>query len=214
LFVDQSRSKNNGNKVVFGLFTPDSNPFGIPYREWTVRWWRWFLSQPKSTEPVGGRKISDNNTTANYQIYPEVWFLTGTTGGFAEKECDIPRGSALLCPIINFEISTAEDPNLKTDNDLVLYAKSDVDKIAKLNVEIDGFDLPDSKKFRVESGPFDVILPDDNICGIKAGPTRAAADGYWFFLKPMTAGKHQIQFSGSCLAGTINIGSMYYLTIK
>jgi hypothetical protein len=199
-------------KAVPELFAPDLNPYGVTYSEWTVRWWQWCLSQPKSTNPVNDRKRSDRNA-ANNQIYPDVWFLAGTTGGYAERECTIPHGMAILCPIINFEISTAEDPSLRTDNDLASFARADVDKIAKLNVIIDGMSLPDLKKFRVESKPFDVTLPEDNIWGVKAGPTRAAADGYWLFLKPLQKGSHQIQFGGSCLAGTVNIGTVYYLTV-
>jgi hypothetical protein len=91
---------------------------------------------------------------------------------------------------------------------LCSFARADVDKIAKLNVTIDGKSLPDLKKFRVESPPFDVTHPEDNIWGVKGGPTRAAGDGYWLFMKPLPQGNHQIQFGGSCLAGTINIGTL------
>jgi hypothetical protein len=194
------------------LFTPTSAPYGISYSEWTVRWWKWCLSQPKSRNPVNDRTRADKNA-ANNQTYPEVWFLAGTTGGYAERECSIPRGKSILCPIINYEISTTEDPSLKTDKDLVLCARTDVDKIAKVDVMIDGVTLSEAKKFRIESGPFDVTLPLENLWGVKPGPTRAAADGYWLFLKPLQPGKHRVQFGGSCLAGTINIGTVYYLTV-
>jgi hypothetical protein len=196
-----------------GVFAPDSKPYGVTYSEWTVRWWKWCLEQPKSTNPVNDRKRTDRNA-ANNQIYPDVWFLAGTTDGYAERECTIPRGKAIYSPIINFEISTAEDPNLKTDEELSSFARADVDKIAKLNVTIDGISLPDPKKFRVESRPFHVTLPEENIWGVKKGPTRAAGDGYWLFLKPLPRGSHHIQFGGSCLAGTINIGTIYYLTVQ
>jgi hypothetical protein len=199
--------------VIPKLFLPNSNPYGVQFSEWTIRWWQWCLSQPKSTNPASERQRINWNARDN-QIYPDVWFLAGTTGGFAERECTIPRERAILCPIINFEISAAEDPNLKSDDDLVSFARADVDKIAKLDVIIDGTRLPDLKKFRVESAPFDVTLPEDNIWGVRAGLTRAAADGYWLFLKPLSSGSHRIQFGGSCLAGTINIGTIYCLTVQ
>jgi hypothetical protein len=195
------------------VFLPDSNPYGASYREWTIRWWQWCLAQPKSTNPVNDKKRTDRNSNNN-QAYSDVWFLAGTTGGYAERECVIPKDKAILCPIINYEISTAEDPKLRTDSDLVSFARADVDKIAKVDVMINGVVMPNSKRFRVESGPFDAVLPQDNIWGAKAGLTRAAADGYWLFLKPLQPGKHQIQFGGSCLAGTVNIGTLYFLTVK
>jgi hypothetical protein len=211
LIADEDRTvaeKDSGPE----LFTPDSNPFGVAYREWTIRWWRWCLSQPKSTNPVNDLKRTDRNA-GNNQIYSDVWFLAGTTGGYAERECTIPKSKAIICPIINYEISTAENPDLVTDEKLVTFAREDVNKIARVEVVIDGTRIPDSKKFRIESGPFDIVLPENNIWGVKAGPTRAAADGYWMFLKPLGEGDHTIQFGGSCLAGTVNIGTTYHIRI-
>ncbi len=195
------------------MFPPESRPYGVEYEKWTIRWWQWFLSQPKSTNPATDKKrIADS--AANNQIYPDVWFLVGTTDGYAERDCTIPVGKAILCPIINFEISTAEDPNLVTDGDLVSFARKDVDRIDKLQVMVDDTSIPDLKRFRIESGAFDVTLPEDNIWGVKAGPTRAAADGYWLFLEPLSEGVHTIQFGGSCLAGIINIGAKYHLNAQ
>lgn len=209
-----NKSSLNGEKIRAApqLYLPNSRPYGVKFGEWTIRWWQWCLSQPKSTNPVNDRKRTDRNA-ANSQLYQDVWFLSGTTDGDAERECIIPRGSAILCPIINFEISAAEQPNLKTDLELMSRVRGEIDKIEKLSVTIDGARLQDLRKFRVESYPFDITLPEDNIWGTKAGPTRAAGDGYWIFLKPLSRGSHNIRFSGSCLAGTINIGTSYYLTI-
>ena len=212
MIIDQNEINEKKNGAI-ELFTPDSTPYGMTYGEWTERWWQWCLSQPKSTNPVNDRKRTDRNA-ANDQIHPDVWFLAGTTDGYAERECAIPGGRGILCPIINFEISTAEEPDLKTDSKLLARVRAEIDKIEKLNVIIDGANLPELKKFRVETQPFDITLPQDNIWGVKAGPARAAGDGYWLFLKPLQQGSHQIQFSGSCLAGTINIGTIYYLTVR
>ena len=100
------------------------------------------------------------------------------------------------------------------DEALLYRAKDEIDKIENLDVIIDGTRLSNLKKFRVQSGAFDVNLPQDNIWGVKPGKTRAAADGYWIFLKPLPKGKHTLQFNGSCLAGTINIGTNYYLEVR
>jgi hypothetical protein len=138
----------------------------------------------------------------------------GTTGGYAERICTLPSNTAVLCPIINFEISEAEEPSLRSDADLATFAKNDVDKIAKLDVTIDGTTLSNPEAYRIDTPPFSVTLPEDNLWGVKQGSTRAAGDGYWLFLKPLPAGRHTIQFGGSCLAGTINIGSTYTLIVN
>jgi hypothetical protein len=211
----QSGIRNEGKQSALDLFSPDSSPFGVTFTEWTVRWWRWYLSQPKSASPSNDQALT-NADPSRGQIFPEVWFLAGTTGGFAERNTVVPRGRAILCPIINFEISRAEDPSLVTDDDLVSFARKDVDQILPLELTVDDipFSVPFLSKFRISSGPFDVTLPEGNIWGVKAGPTRAAADGYWLFLKPLSAGVHMMQFGGSCLAGTINIGAKYHLSIE
>jgi hypothetical protein len=202
-----------GQKSIIDIFEPDSSPYNVGYSKWTVRWWNWCLSQPKFTNPVNDRKRTDKNASNN-QIYPSVWFLAGTTDGNAERECVVPIVRAILCPIINFEISTAEEPNLNTDEALLSRTKDEIDKIENLNVIIDGTRLSNLKKFRVQSGVFDVNLPEDNIWDVKPGKTRAAADGYWIFLKPLPKGMHTLQFNGSCLAGTINIGTNYHLEVR
>ena len=206
-------AENRGKKNIIDIFEPDSSPYNVGYSKWTVRWWNWCLSQPICSHPVNDRKRTDRNASNN-QIYPSVWFLAGTTDGNAERECIVPAVRSILCPIINFEISTAEEPNLNTDEALLSRANGEIDKIENLNVIIDGTRLSNLKKFRVQSGVFDVNLPQGNIWGVKPGKTRAAADGYWIFLKPLPKGMHTLQFNGSCLAGTINIGTNYHLEVR
>jgi len=174
-------------------FMPDSRPYGLSFQTWTEKWWLWLLGIPKSLNPAldaTGKCCARDQTDRN------VWFLAGTLGGAAKRECTIPAGKAILFPIILDEQSFAERPDFKSESELETLAKVQIDSVKEISAAIDGIQLLDLKKHRVQTRPFDVILPDDNICGIKAGPTRAAADGYWFFLKPMTAGKHTIHAMG------------------
>jgi hypothetical protein len=34
-----------------GVFSKDSAPYGIPYKEWITRWWQWHISIPKEDHP-------------------------------------------------------------------------------------------------------------------------------------------------------------------
>ena len=38
-------------------------------------------------------------------------------------------------------------------------------------------------------------IPENNVYDLQAGPTRSVTDGYWLLLKPLSAGKHQIDFN-------------------
>jgi hypothetical protein len=119
-----------------------------------------------------------------------------------------------LFPIISYECSYAEYPELKTESDLISNAESNIDDIAKKEVIIDGMTLQNLKNYRVLSPPFDVTLPEKNFYGVRSGPTRAVSDGYWVFLKPLSLGKHEIYTAGSCLAGKINIEVIHHLIVS
>ncbi len=171
----------------------DLNPFGIAREEWTQKWWLWLLSIPKSVNPAAD--LTGIHSARN-QDNPNVWFMAGTLGGSAERECTVPSSKAILLPIINDEQSFAERPEFMLDSEIVSLVKSEIDGVKEMGLTIDGTKLTGLNQFRVQTKPFDVTLPVDNIWGVRAGPTRAAADGYWLFLKPLSVGNHTIHVFG------------------
>lgn len=189
------------------LFTPYDRPYGIIYSEWTARWWRWLLEQPSDVNPVydqSGSRCSQN------QIYSSVWFLAGTMGSKVLRKCVIPGSKSLLFPIINYAYAAEDDT--KTESELTEIVRQEIDKIAEMQISLDGIKIPDLETFRVRTPVFEVFLPKNNIFNNEAGLNRVVSDGYWFFcdLKP---GHHVLSSFGSCLAGTINIDVFYELTI-
>lgn len=176
------------------IYPIDSKPYGLTYGEWSAKWWQWVVSIPAKDNPAAdetGEKcgIGQNNTN--------VWFLAGTGGGKVSRVCTIPAGKAILIPIINVECDYLSDKSLKSESDLRQCAKSDQDKATNLKVSIDGFNIPDLNKFRVQSTLFNFTLPKDNTAGYPEGVTQAVSDGYWIVLNPLPPGKHEIHFSGS-----------------
>jgi hypothetical protein len=193
-------------------FTPDSRPYGLSYGEWTVKWWQWFAAIAADKHP-GGDNTGQN--TGIGQNDNNVWFLAGTfgRGKAAERKCAIPRGRSILFPVINYEMNTLEKPDLTTDLELLNHVIQDQDDIINLDALVDSQKIP---IYRVRSEPsfFTITIPENNAvlasCG---GTTRATADGYWVFLKPLTPGKHTIYFSGSCSSGIRNVKVSYLITI-
>jgi hypothetical protein len=116
--------------------------------------------------------------------------------------------------VVNFTISFAENPNLKTESDLISHARSNIDDIAKKEVNIDGIKIQNLDKYRVQSSIFTVTFPENNIYGVDPGPTKGISDGYWVFLKPLIPGNNNIHTFGSCLAGRVNIEVTYHLNVK
>lgn len=192
---------HNGNS--FHAYSMKEQPFGKTWAEWTTRWWQWFLSIPKELHPF--YDVTGERSDA-YQENEDVIFLVGTTYGGIHNRCfRVSRGKAILFPVINFTISYAEDPRLRTEAEMISYAQSNVDDIVRKEANIDGVDLVISEEDRMRTPPFGFSFPKENIYGVKDGPTIGVADGYWIFLKPFSVGTHRIRAFGSCLSGKIQI---------
>ncbi len=199
----------NGGSSNLVVFPPDSNPYGVSYAEWTAKWWQWVLSIPKESNPV----LDENGKNCAQGQSGPVWFLAGTGGGSAKRTCTIPAGKAILFPILNYGATFADEPTIKSEQELLSLANKEMDAISSLDVTVDGVKLNGLQRYRIQSPIFDVVLPENNLFGGESGPTRGVGDGYWLFLEHLCKGKHKIHNFGSCLAGRVNIGVNYDITI-
>jgi hypothetical protein len=198
-----------------GVFALDSKPYGSTYGQWAANWWDWLSSIPAENNPVGD-KTGKNCALA--QKGP-IWFLPGTSGGTLERTCTVPAGKALFLVILDAECSNKEFPKLKTEEEFLKCAR-DLNQGATLSANIDGVDIKNLDKYRVESPMFNMTFPPDNILGQKAGPTIAKSEGWYLILEPLSAGTHDIQFGGSVLANpstgteSYTTGVTYHLIVK
>jgi hypothetical protein len=195
------------------VFEASSRPYGLTYGQWTVEWWRWFLRTPKSINPV----LDDSGKFAFVnQPKENVWFLGGKVGNeepeFPKRFCQIPSSCSILFPVINCEANPLEYPELTTDG-LREKVQSDEDTIIRMDCTVDGNSVPVR---RITSDPeiFRIRINQDNAFDVPGGrETFAAAAGYWVFLKPLSNGKHDISFRGSCELGKLNSGADYEVDI-
>src|SRR5262249_16121302 len=97
--VTSATAQGNPNP---GVLPPNSSPHGNTYAEWSVLWWRWFISLAVPDNPVSGAPCSNGQVGS-------VWFLAGVPGTNSFN-CTIPNGKTLFFPIINTECSNREDP--------------------------------------------------------------------------------------------------------
>jgi hypothetical protein len=192
------------------IYLPGTKPYGLTYGEWSAKWWQWALSIPKTDNPMDDDTGKDCNRSQN----GPVWFLAGTGGGQAQRSCVVPSGKAILIPILNAECSTAEFPNFRTDAELRLCSKSGFDVVTNVDAIIDGVHLRGLDKYNTESPPFTVIFPENNVYGVAAGPSKAVSYGYWILLKPLSIGKHQIEFSGANVDYTESGTENFALRVK
>jgi hypothetical protein len=188
----------------------DPEPYGTPREKWTEKWWVWLHSIPK---PVNPASDTTGEQCARNQMEPNMWFLAGTFGKIVKRTCLVPSNKAILFPIINSVHLFSESLSFKSDSDLEAKVKKESNNITEMNLRIDGLHLLDLKKHRIHTRAFDIILPEDNIWGVKPGKTRAAADGYWIFLRPFSHGRHTIEFFGKDL-DLFETGVTYELMVR
>jgi hypothetical protein len=195
-------------------YEAESILFNKTYGKWTADWWRWALSTPASINPLvdkTGQHAAVNQPSDN------IWFLAGRFGSLdrnlPSRKAVVPERRSILFPILNCAASPLEYPQLKSDSDLIEHVERDISTIVKKDCFINGRRL---NSVRVPSDPkiFPVTINKENTIGVEGGgSTRAAADGYWVFLKPITPGYYTLSFEGSCEFGRLNSGARYELQV-
>lgn len=186
--------------ITYGI---DERPFGDSYKDWTERWWNWFVGIPHHRHPA---KDPSGNFAHTNQTNPNVFFLAGAVNRRAVRTVKkIPKDKAILMGILVIENSLLEWPG-NTINDLQKLSKAFSDDMISLKIVID--EGKESElvgwtgylcKFRIISEKFDLDFIPDNLYVRNGGKTLAAADGYWVFLKEGVFGsgtEHTIAFEG------------------
>lgn len=205
---------DKNSQLDISWFSSDSYPYGISYGQWTVKWWQWLLSTPKSCNPLVDESGANSNVN---QPAEHVWFLAGKLGSenksFPLRNCMIPFGRSILFPVINCEANPIEYPDLKTEQNLIDHVTRDENTIVQKTCLLNDRYIPSQ---RVKSDPliFKVNLNGDNVYNVNGGDTIACADGYWIFLKPLPPGEYLLSFRGSCENGRLSSGADYRLKIQ
>jgi hypothetical protein len=178
----------------YRLYARDDSPCGKTWEKWVELWWSWCYSDPSGKSPV-----EDTNGAFCFKNQPveSVWFLGGTFGGKVERTCQIPPGRSIFFPVVNDIISFLTDPELKSEDELHCYAKSDIDNTLILQVTLDSLEIKGLRAYRVHSSLFNITLTSND--SSRVASTLAVSDGYWLFLRPLTQGDHVLEFIGEKL---------------
>jgi hypothetical protein len=176
-------------------------------KQLSAKWWQWAFSIPAGENPVG----DDSGKNCEKGDLGKLFFLAGTTGGSATRDCTVSHKQAILVPIIVNECSTLEG-NGKTAKELEACNKAIIDQVSHVEVSVDGVDIP---KARILSPPFKLKVIEDDVFNLpKSGTTLSVAEGYWVLLKPLSIGSHTIHFKGSIDAFNFEVEVTYHLTVK
>jgi hypothetical protein len=206
----------HNSRIVMGIecYSSDSRYAGLTYGQWTVKWWQWALSIPADQNPI----VDETGKKASESQPKDAWFLGGIfaeeneTKRFPSRQCSVPSGIPILLPVINCESDQQYHPELKSDQDLLEHVRKKTESIEKKEFYINDELIPPQ---RVHSDPsvFELNVHRDFDRFHNGGYTRAAADGYWIFLKPLPMDEYTLGFSGSCEKGQFNSGATYRIRI-
>lgn len=173
------------------VYSKDSTPFGVPYKDWITRWWQWNVGIPSSQHP------RDNYTAEKCTVNQNgsVWFIPDILTGKEERICTIPEGKAILVPLIAGECDGSESQS-QSDADLQQCSTAG-DEFGAISATLDGQKIENLDSYRTGTDFFNLSYVKDNIFDVPAGTYRGVADGFFVFLKPLPVGNHELQIKSS-----------------
>jgi hypothetical protein len=162
---------------------------GMTQAEWSRAWWQWAGSFERNDSPVADQT---GELCAGKQKGP-VWFLAGTYGSRRTiRTCKIPSGKFIFFPLVNYVVMPRGDsPN--SCKSVTNTAARITDDASALILDVDGARIPDLMNYRQATTKcFDMGA----LTSEKVRVFPSAANGYYVMLRPLSAGKHVINFGG------------------
>lgn len=175
----------------YTIFTKDSAPFDISYREWIGKWWIWWMGIPNDLHPTNN--YSDFERCATMQNGP-VWFLPDIIPGVGEVKvnCVIPGDKAILLPLTTTICEQGGEP--LSESELSECADNILTPVSNIMVSVDGKKVDVSRSYD-KSDFFNVTFPNDPVAfwgEIQPGTYKGIATGYFLFLSDLAHGQHII----------------------
>jgi hypothetical protein len=208
IFFTNVLSPNIGYAAQF--YSEDTKPFGIPYKDWTAKWWNWTMSINKNN--FTSSELAKNNCAPTSE--GDVFFMIGpgiAAGEPKEKTCNLTTQQAVLLTFLTGECDTGI-PEAKNytyrqlsdcafeDNQAPIFTKS---------AFVDGVQVPDSNIKEIRTDEFNLAFKPGNYYDADPGTFKAAAHGYYLFVEPLPEGNHTIKY----LANTEGVEWRYASTV-
>jgi hypothetical protein len=191
--------------VAASISSPSTEPQLLPTSvssSVSVKWWQWLLSIPANSNPIFSNPCNVKQTD-------QFFYLAGTFGGSADRNCTVPKGKPIFFPVINILASLDPTPDFNTLEKLKIAADGYIDGATDVKVSVDGVSVKNINSLRAQSPPFKVqdnLTPD--------GVLTAVSDGYWVPLKPLSVGQHTIHFAGKQPDFNFELDVTYHITVK
>jgi hypothetical protein len=183
----------------------NSHPYGHTYGEWAGLWWNWALAEPVDKIPL----FDDTGALCAQAQAGPVWFLAGTLGGTANRDCSVPAGKALLMPIVNEGVFNFPGDTFDLNAEQAGVAADAHAAAGSLTFAVDGKPLAprDIAASFEESGAFNITMPVNNVFGLDPGTVVGPSvdAGYYLILSPLPPGTHTISYGGTIAGATVSV---------
>ncbi|HEX5111211.1 MAG TPA: hypothetical protein VFV79_00075 [Saprospiraceae bacterium] len=184
-------------------FMSGEAPFGRTFSEWCKAWVKKVYTQPCADHPMLSNETEES---VNEEEGPVV-FLFGSVGNTVKRRISISKEKGIFFPVINYVVTYPcpyagfkPAPGQPLSAFLLQTAADIVNQGTHMTVTLDGMRLTDLGPFRVTTDIFYLeALPEltclDNCVTGELQPVLT--DGYWVMLRPLSPGKHVLQYKGS-----------------
>lgn len=165
------------------LIPVDEPIVGATQAEWSVRWWQWAFSFERVRSPISDR----TGAMCAGRQSGDIWFLAGTyETRRTERTCTVPSGKVIFFPLINYVTFRGEGTK---ENCLSLAARAAnlTNHPSALILEVDGRRYSALESHRLATSCFSLVPGQE---------ADAVANGYYVALRPLTKGRHVINFGG------------------
>ena len=211
---DEPSAEIDENEVVAEAESAAKIKAKTPTKRLVREWTRWAMELPWSTGPIN----DPTGAMCGEGQEGPVWFLAGTSGGAATRECDIPAHKQLFFPLVNrFCMFPPEfyPDQASIDADLPAIAEwydAMREHTCTLTLRIDGQDVfdgglaeMDDELYVETSNLFEVDLnTEDNFLsayGVAGGSMPASSSGHFARIKALPPGDHVLELGGSTCDG-------------
>jgi len=173
------------------LTVPPMDPIaGRSQAEWSRAWWQWAGSFDRNESPIADR----SGALCGSKQKGPVWFLAGTYGTRRTiRTCTVPRGMYLFFPLVNYVVMPPVDKRINCMA-VMTQAALRTDEPSMLILEVDGVRVRNLARYRQATKKcFDMGA----LAAPKVRVFPSAANGYYVMLKPLSPGKHILNFGGA-----------------
>jgi hypothetical protein len=182
------------------VFPHQAHMYGKSYPEWAAEWWKWNLHFDCDHVPL--RDIDGSRENQNQS--GSVFFLAGRRGH--TLNVTVFADVSLFFPLISFETeypcsdNGEPNPGETVEHFLTRLTQVSTDAMDQLSLTIDGVPIGNIADYKFISPMFNIAANSDLAnCfdGCISGTSQPfVAGGYFFMLKPLSAGPHVIRRIG------------------